>query len=343
MKLLRFIVIEMTGSPGEWMKCSFSVADVHLSIQHSWEKQGKHFLLACADIVIDPKIEVNADGYVVIPDKQRKQAEEALENLANLIAVSTRSARRITSPIPYFAMLPEDSELLSQLQSTKGLFLPNGGICTASYEVSVDDCINHLSDRLDGVALLAEVLAQEHLVGRVRELFRFFERAFKTDGERLGTLLKQFLQNTPNKFSAQELNEWVRFRGQTIHADRSNEFLLERDLRMTAFRMEEAGYDVLFNKDQWRDASTARRSNLRLPGGSRENTGHLLFKTPSSTIRAQFQFLDASGAYPINLEMDLTQRLLPECYATSSGVKPPSTSSDNVEREGTEQPTEQSS
>jgi hypothetical protein len=248
-------------------------------------------------------------GYILVPDLQRKQAEAAIEAFANLLAVSTRSSRRITSPVPYLALIPEDREVHERLNRTKGLLLPTGGFASSPFNISDDDCLQHLADRLDGVALLAEALTQDHAVGRARELYRFFERAFACNEKYLGKFLKEFLRGTPHNFSDTEINRWIKSRGRTIHADRSDEFFLERDCRLISQRMEEAAFDILFNKEEWRSRTAARRIAFPIPIGTTSYNCRDMFKRPSAEVPIAYQFLDAFSSYVINLEMNLQMGL----------------------------------
>jgi hypothetical protein len=270
-------------------------------------------------------------GYILVPDLQRKQAEAAIEAFANLLAVSTRSSRRITSPVPYLALIPEDREVHERLNRTKGLLLPTGGFASSPFNISDDDCLQHLADRLDGVALLAAALTQDHAVGRARELYRFFERAFACNEKYLGKFLKEFLRGTPHNFACNEkylgkflkeflrgtphnfsdteINRWIKSRGRTIHADRSDEFFLERDCRLISQRMEEAAFDILFNKEEWRSRTAARRIAFPIPIGATSYNCRDMFKRPSAEVPIAYQFLDAFSSYVINLEMNLQMGL----------------------------------
>ena len=305
MRLVRLAVVQLASSADDWHGSTYNIDGVSIQVLHAEQRDKDHFLLLCAHVPLQGGPEINADGYILVPQPQRKQAEAAIETFANLLAVSTRSSRRITSPMPYLALIPEDREIHDRLNCTKGLLLPSGGISFPPFHVSDDDCVRHLSDRSDGVALLAEALTQDHSVGRARELYRLFERAFACNEKYLGKLLKEFFKGTAHNFSASEINRWTKLRGRTIHADRSEEFFLERDFRLISQRMEEAPYDILLNKEEWRSRSATRRTAFPIPIGTTSQNCRDMFKLASAEAPIVFQFLDAFSSYFIHLEMSL--------------------------------------
>ena len=172
------------------------------------------------------------------------------------------------------------------------------------------------------MALLAEVLTQDHAAGRFRELYRFFERAFACTETHLGKSLKEFLKGTAHHFSAAEINRWIKLRGRTIHADRSEAFFLERDFRLISQRMEEAAYDILFNKEAWRSRSATRRMAFPIPIGTTSDACRNMFKLASAEVPIAFRFLDAFSSYFIHLEMGLTD-LPADWYHRSSNWRKP--------------------
>jgi hypothetical protein len=317
MKLVRLAVIQLASSADDWHGSTYNLDGVPVQVLRAQQRDKDYFLLLAAYVPLEGEPEINTDGYILVPEPQRKQAEAAIEAFANLVAVSTRSSRRITSPVPYLALIPEDHEAHERLNRTKGLLLSTGGVAFSPFHISDNDCLQHLTDRSDGVALLAEALTQDHAVGHARELYRFFERAFACNEKELGKSLKEFLKGTAHNFSATEINRWIKFRGRTIHADRSDEFFLERDFRLISQRMEEAAYDILFNKEEWRSRTATRRIAFPIPIGTSSYNCRDMFKRPSAEEPITYQFLDAFSSYVINLEMGL-KNLPTDWYHESS-------------------------
>src|SRR3954463_13426885 len=106
-------------------------------------------------------------------------AEAAIEAAASYISVFSGSSCRIWSPRLPVAFHSSSAHHLERLRRAKGLadgavFMPGD-----TFAVSIDPgLISSLSDREDGVALLAGALATSDLAGTYRELLRVFERAF---------------------------------------------------------------------------------------------------------------------------------------------------------------------
>lgn len=196
MKLIRLAVVQLAASAEDWRGSTYNIDGVPVQVLCVQQRDKNYFLLLGASVPLQGEPEINTDGYILVPEPQRKQAEVAIETFSNLLAVSMRSSRRIFSPTPYVALNLEDREVYDRLNRTKGLLLSteDRGIIFTPFHVSDDECVKHLSGRSDGIALLAEALTQDHAVGRARELYRFFERAFACTDTYLGKLLKAFLR-----------------------------------------------------------------------------------------------------------------------------------------------------
>lgn len=231
---------------------------------------------------------------------ERRRVESMLESMVRLVALDERAAHRISSPHPFVGIGCDDETKLRELAGkrvpgeTMSAVLKPGG----SAGVIEQRANEHISDRLDGVALLAEALNHDAAVGQYGQLLRLFERAFRLGPAALTDPLKGYLVgHTSHGFTETEVADWIGFRGPAVHADRRDNFLLESDLRPVVPRMLQAGYDVLFNKQTWRDPSPHRRDCWRAPTGtSNDHAG--VFITQGQGVSMSVQVLDGYRAYP---------------------------------------------
>ncbi|MBA7470758.1 hypothetical protein ES707_06045 [subsurface metagenome] len=251
------------------------------------------------------------DGLVVVPEEPRKQAERAIETAANMIAIAEGCKRSISSPIPCIAFLPEDSESHAWLDRTKGILSSRQLLSGAKFRVKLDETIQKsLQGRLDGVQLLAEALSHTHATGKFHEFLRLFERAFRCSKDKLAMKLAEFLEPTGQGYTKAEIKKYVvHLRDPATHADKKPEFVLESDIRPVIRRMEQAAYDVLFNKAEWRSSSTGRRKIWSPPAGTASNSHHL-FVVQGSEVALEFQLLDDFDSYPVDLSVSIN--VLPE-------------------------------
>jgi hypothetical protein len=104
MKLVRLALIQLASSANDWHGSTYKIDGVPVQVLQAQQREKDHFLLLAAYVPLEGEPEINTDGYILVPELQRKQAEAAIEAFANLLAVSTRSSRRITSPVPYLVV-----------------------------------------------------------------------------------------------------------------------------------------------------------------------------------------------------------------------------------------------
>ena len=125
-----------------------------------------------------------------------------------------------------------------------------------------------MRDRAHGFALLAEALSHAHPTGKFHEFVRFVELALGLSSSALAEPLGIFLEAARNQgFSRGESLQWVvHLRHPATHADllRQQTFLLGADVWPVIPRVEQAAYDVLFNKADWH-APTATRTQPWTP------------------------------------------------------------------------------
>jgi hypothetical protein len=254
--------------------------------------------------------ELTADGYIMVPDEARRRAEAGIEVAANLIAVAERCKRTISSPTPALVLIPGGKTMLNWLNKSLGFKFNRFGIPSGRMYVETNPHIlKQLRDRTDGLALMAEALANEHGTGRYREFIRLFERAFGLASSALDNQLARFLMSSSLGYSHSEVKQWVALRNPAIHANRGSAFVLESDVRPVIHRIEQAAYDVLLNKADWHSPSHRRRK-VWMPTTGTTSPGTDIFLTREEAATLHFQIVDGFGAYPLDLSACLTR--LPE-------------------------------
>jgi hypothetical protein len=164
-----------------------------------------------------------------------------------------------------------------------------------------ESALNDLLDRLDGVKLLNEVVAHDHATGRYRDLVRLFERAFKLPPAKLSGPVAAFLDPRFG-YTPDEVRVWFETqRDLATHADQRNDFSVEADLRPVVDRMEQAARDVLFNKENWRDDTTDRRSMWTPCSGTDGPEGMVFVTQGDSPPPLTAELIDEFGVFPMNL------------------------------------------
>ncbi|HHL39805.1 MAG TPA: hypothetical protein ENJ37_04815 [Deltaproteobacteria bacterium] len=290
--------------PQGWASWKFQFGDVSVStipIEKSPPVEGKLHLIVKAEIQIQPP-EIDNDGFINLPEKERRLCEATLENVANLIAIFGRCHRSISSVYPCAVLLVDDRDKRKSLDATKGFRAKQSHIIGHHFQIPVDsNLVSGLQDRLDGVALLAEAYSHRHESGRYREYVRFFEAAFALQFSQLQKKLLQFL-NPAYKYTRQEIDNWANMRDPMTHADgkKSDYILTETDVMKVTQRMEQAALDVLFNKEKWHDRSRSRR-NLWAPiAATTSPTGDLIIRQ-GSKLSVKGQLFDEFGVFPMDL------------------------------------------
>ena len=309
----------MTFNPilENWRQWAMETSEAQIRTQWAQELEtGGLRILVTAGVDLSKRPELNEEGLVIVPEGPLKQLETLIETSANLIAVSERCKRSISSPIPSIAFLPEDQKIREWLDSTNGILLTRTGIVGMSgLRIDSDTLARMCSDRPDGAALLAEALAHDHPTGKFHELLRVFERAFRSTSSKLVTPLAEFLAGADMMgYTAAEVNRWLTvLRHPATHADTRPGFVLESDIRPVIPRMMQAAYDVLFNKSIWRSPSSQRRELWHPPTGTTADSFDI-YLTPGEALQMDAEILDEVGSYPISLNATLPE-LPPEIWA----------------------------
>lgn len=301
LKLVRLASVYFHPISKELRSWSLRIGDIEVKTTGYREKEDKLNCLVAVEVPLPSAPKLTSDNLIVVPEIPRKQAEGALEVAVNTISVAKACKREIRSSIPFLAFLPEDDEARAWLETTNGidvctLVLPR---CNVSIDLTNATLVNSLNDRLDGVELMAEALAHDHITGRFHEFMRLFERAFKLNRNGLIKPLTLFL-NKPY-YTETEIKKWVvDLRNPATHANKNYEYVLEADIRPVIEIIQQAAFDVIFNKAKWYDPSTESRS-LFLPTTRVAPGDPPLYIRKGHTGDIGFQILDGFSAYPVDV------------------------------------------
>jgi len=309
MKLLRLAVMYFDPPPEGWNTWSIEVGGVTLCTVPVGEGplvDGRLRLLVSAETPMEFP-DIDEEGLIHVPEGQRKQCEQGLQIVADLIAVFGRCRRTILSPTPCAVLFVENSSERERLDATKGIPSSRRMISGLRFPIPRSDpLVSGLQDRLSGVALLAEAFSHTRDAGRYREFVRLFEAAFASPFDQLDKKLCQFL-NPVFGYSRQEISDWVKFRDPITHADgrKSDLIALDVDVRRVTQRMEQAALDVLFNKAEWHKMSRTRR-NLWMPIAFTTSKGGGGIIRQGSELSVQFQVFDDFQVFPVDLNVTVT-------------------------------------
>jgi hypothetical protein len=247
-------------------------------------------------------LQLDDELLLIIPEKERKECEAAIETIANLIALAHGASRKIASVDPLIALSKlskKSSQLLSGCKGIRGNVVARH-IGDMRFDLYDRVLTRALASREEGVAILAEALATTHSLSRFREFVRLFELAFARPFTDIRKSLTVFLNSGQTKFTREEIDRWVDLRHPSTHADKqkTKKVALEGDVAPFIPRMEQAAYDVLFNKKTWHTHDTNRRKRFS-PKVSTAGTKGVPTLKKGNSARVTMQFLDCFGAYPM--------------------------------------------
>jgi hypothetical protein len=315
--LHRLAMVVLAPAPGSEGSVESTYAHVTVRTLRTTVAGNDLKVLVAASCGLEYRPKRTAAGYVVVPDRARRLCEQAIEATADLVSIARLCRRAIASPFPWVAFEATTDAARDWLAESAGIhdFDRVVDVPSASSEVVLGaQVIDGLRDRSDGTLLLAESLAQAHPTGQFRDFFRLFERAFALPARRLAQPLEAFLHER-YAYTSTELENWLEVRDAATHADVRPRLVVEADVRPLLGRVRQAAYDVLFNKNRWRDASPERRE-LWSPNGW--TTGSEITMKQHTTGRLEATLLDQFGAYPTDLEGVITG--LPSTWWVPSAV-----------------------
>jgi hypothetical protein len=300
-KFVRIAQVELSRPPAEPWDFQADIEGVTVKVQARRPGTPMRQFLVFAEVPLTSVPETDDAGMIVIATATARQAENAIEHLADLAAIATSSRRTITSTVPCAGFTGVTSQDREWLASCSGLLQPPRHLQLVPVSLQITDpAILALIDRRDGAQLLAEALADTHDTGRFREMARFFERAFRLQPAALVTPLASFLSHYDTlQYTRDEVERWHVLRNRATHADRSSQtYALARDVRPVVMRVELAAYDVLFNKLHWNQPDSARRSAWHPAGGVLPDEQHAVLRVDAQFTAEARQLIDGFGAYP---------------------------------------------
>ena len=303
MKLVRTAILTFNTASPEWRQLMlFKMGRVQVRAMPYADQLGTLTLAVAAEVRLPALPTVTAENRVEIPEDARRKGERAIETVANLIAVSENCPRTISAPYLCVAFLPTSKRDQRWLSKRLGMAIPQTAKSIPSIAPRIpQQLLRRLDDRPSGVALLAEALAHRHATGKFHELVRFFEHAFARPYNKLEKKLCQFLAGSGFGYGRAELHRWLHeIRDPATHADERLDFALEAGTRPVVDRMEQAAYDVLLNKERWRDPSSERRRVWTPDGATIDDKGTTMIRQ-RGTPRMQAQLFDSFGSYPIHM------------------------------------------
>lgn len=308
MKLIRLGVLTFTPPAKNWVNKGSTIESVKLKIFGKRDyDETKQSLLVTAEIPLKKIPVLSENKTLIVPEKERRMAEFALEVFGNLISVSEMCSRHISSPTwPAVVFVPENKSELDFLNTSNGIDYELQSRLGAKFSLQESLIKNPLLDRIDGMAMLSEAHSQNHSTGKLHEFVRFFERAFGLSSYKLVKAMTNFFSNTIYGYTELEIKHWIiTLRDPATHADRGNPIVLESDVRPHIERIEQAVYDVLFNKIKWHDDSIQRR-NFYVPIAGTKGLDKPFVKI-KSTPQMIGMVSDPFGVYPCNFDISLTE------------------------------------
>jgi hypothetical protein len=311
MKMHRLAIITFEREIEEATHLSATVGDVEIVTSPvTFKGQPDKRCLMVATIGLESCPYVSDDGFLTVPELPRCKCEWAIESSANMLSVLARRGRKISSATPCVAfsdISDEDQIILNRAKSIRASFIWR---CAANepLELLKSDLPNSLADRLPGLALLAEAMSNRHVVGRFREFLRFFEFAFARKVSQIEKKLAQFLKGAELGYTHEEVKSWLALRDGATHGDlkKAQTLIMEPDVRPFISRIEQASYDVLFNKAEWHSPSRERRETLRHTVATTDMDSGNLQITQGRAASLEFQITDPFGAFPMALDAILT-------------------------------------
>lgn len=313
MKLARLATIAVPTEPEGWGKLTLCMGEVEVGVLFTKDVKSKHTLFVAAVSSLKHRVKITKGGFAVIPEKQRIESEQCIEHYANILSVFRNTTRKISSPSPSVALIAENKSEFEYLSTLSGIKYPigNRAIADGVPDLDLDENLANISDRMDGVALIAEARAHNHASGRFRECVRLFERAFGLAGQKLKYPLSNFLEGGNLGYSYQEIENWIEIRDKVTHADLRSDVAFESDSSWVVGRAIQATYDVLLNKTMWRSADAGRRNCWQPPYGT-SSPEMDLFLTKGFEWKSTMSAFDEFRRFPSNLSAHINR--LPDMW-----------------------------
>lgn len=309
MKLHRVASINLDKAPGPAHRLGARVNGVDV-VARAATMGGEpcNRIAVTATVELSQTASVDAEGYVRVSEADRRRCDYAIEHIADLMSVFGRTPRTVSAVHPCIALSDVSDDELSLLNGSLGFKSPPPRV-TASGAIDLSDVnlLNSMHDRHVGVKMLAQAVSASTPAGKYLELIRFIEHAFAMSKWQLRGKLTQFLSSGQMGYSRDEVEGWLVLRDGYFHADEDSvPRVATSDIQRVIPRMEQAAYDILFNKTAWHDKSKERRTVYTPPVGTVDAEAVTAFLTRGQAMDATMQLLDPCGAFPMDLGARLT-------------------------------------
>jgi hypothetical protein len=272
-----------------------TVGDIHLGSLYRIPEFGT-LMIAVVELAGPPV--VDETGRVNLDTDLRQRLDQTINGFAALRTIADRDRYFIRGVLPSIGIVG-DLGPLGGLEGREVTTSHMNAIQTVSDDFELSpEILAGLSDRLDGVSLLAEALSHSNALGRYAQLLRVFERAFHRGTGKYTVPLRELLAGSPHNFEKREIQRWIDDRPYAIHADKKPTLLLQSDLRPHIPRMTEAAYDVLLNKLNWRSPDSERRDLYKPLRGTSDPDGGL-FMTRGAAFSMSLELLDLFGEFSL--------------------------------------------
>lgn len=303
MRFLRFLIMK-TGSRASTEEPEpLSIGRVNVTAQ-TLPGSADGTILLVALLRVESALESDADGLIVVPKEECRTAEEALVWYADIFSVTRRTKRELISPLPYLAFEAESNQEKEFLDRAVGIACQLRSVPMLLPGLGTDiETVRRLYDRLEGVAFVANAQSQESASGAFREYMRCFEAAFDTDKMvQLRRDLSAFLcGGVFFGYDDAEVRTWLDgHRHALVHSRGKHGRASELDILPIIQRVEQAAYDVLLNKADWRTSSGIRREVWSPNFGTADSDG-ALFVTQGEAAEIAMQLVDTTAGFPIYL------------------------------------------
>jgi hypothetical protein len=271
MKLIKSVILCFPSIPENFSKWRIIYGNIKIQTLNKIPEKNQECLLISAEKPLK-KLPIKTEkGLIQIDNIELKEVEQAIENIANIISLSQKVKRTISSTSPSIFLAPTTKKDKVFLENAAGFDFTTSNRTEqhAQIKFDIEFCLKNLNDRFDGIRIIAEANACDHLSGKFHEYLRFLERAFNRESRGLIVPLTDFLiQNKSMDYSQEEIKEWINARHKSVHANHKDGFFVEGDIRPIVHRIEQACYEVLLNKKTWRDKSSLRRNLFSIECGT---------------------------------------------------------------------------
>ena len=307
--LLRLATLYFDPAPQREVNWAIQSDDVELNVLGTWMLEGKLRLLVAGVTTLTGCPDVDDENSVIIPIEARTATEATIEAFANLVSIGEMCSRSISSPTPWAALIPEDAEASAWLEGKNGIAQNTSVESRFRFSTESETLQELLKDRLQGVALLSEALSHTHPTGQFHEFVRLFELAFATASTQLVAPLALFLAGNRQGYTEAETKHWLtELRHQATHADlqQQSKFVLASEIRPVLTRVQQAAFDVLFNKTEWHTSTPTRRKLWKPMAFVGAPDSKTLDVQQGSTPTQVSQFIDGFGSYPIDINSGIS-------------------------------------